>query len=82
MSKRLERQELENGRQTAIIDRMETALIRQGEVISRLEEALISMDRKCKPEVLENGKNKSFLRLQTTNTQIVLKSIHFKDIPV
>ena len=52
--KRLERQELELARQAAINDR-------QGEVISRLEEALISCDRKCKPEVLEFGRNKSLL---------------------
>ena len=46
MSKMLKTQELENARQTAVIDQ-------QGEVISRLEEAMISCDRKCKPEVLE-----------------------------
>ena len=70
--KRLERQELELARQAAINDR-------QGEVISRLEKALISSDRKCKPEVLEKGKNKSLLespiRYQTSHLQILLQSI-------
>ena len=43
-------QEAEISRQAVINDR-------QGEVINRLKESLISMEGKCKPEVLETGKN-------------------------
>ena len=50
---KLKIQELENIRQAAINNRLETALVRQGEVIRTLEKALMSTDRKCKQEVLE-----------------------------
>ena len=50
MSKMLKTQELQNAQQ-AIINSQ------QGQVISRLEAALISLDQKCKQEVLETGKN-------------------------
>ena len=50
MSKLLKIQELENNQQTVVIKQKSV-------IISRFEEALISMDRKCKPEVLETGKN-------------------------
>ena len=54
----LKTQELKNAWQAKIISQQELETIQQGEVITRLEEALMDSDRKCKPEVLETGKNK------------------------
>ena len=54
MSKRLEKQELENARQAKIISQ-------QGAIIGRLEEALFASDRKLKPDVLKTGKIDAFI---------------------